>query len=420
MHRINRMQWVWAVIVLCAIAYPAAAQNDFRGPYSIPFGEVLTVNPRVRIQLDFNGFRPELADRRKIFQRRRLRFGADGTLFRDFEYRIRVETKQVPEFRDVFIRFHRVDSIQVQGGRFKIPFGLDQLQNAFELDFVHRSRIGSLVAPGRDAGGMVLGNLLENKIQYSAGIFRHDGRNTEVEDFASPDETRPGGNRTLAARMTFEPASLLSLPKPIRHLQVGAAVTRSQIPNGLGSLPGMTVSRQVFFPRMYVNGTRLRRGAELSATVGSLSLQGEFMDAREQRLGQGLNDEDLPPLRTQGWYISAVHPLFGHLDSTDQNGFLASVLPIKGMGRVDAAARYEMIRFGSVSGNGAAPGRSSRSANVVGNQDRAWTLGLNWHASPYLKLQFNGVHETLLDPVNTPIEGETRYWTIVGRLQFSF
>lgn len=412
-----------AIVAWCAFLVPVMAQETGGGgasPPAIRFGDWLVVEPRVKIQLDLSGLRPEIDDTRKVFQGRRLRFGVDGSLFRDLVYTIKVETRKGAEFRDVFLKYQRFGSFQVQAGRFKIPFGLDQLTDSGMLDFVHRSRIGSIVAPGRDTGAMVTGDMQESKIHYAVGVFLHDGRNAEIEDFAAINETKPGGNRTLAARITIQPDVLLPVPAPIRNLNVGVAFTHSDLATGLSSLPGVTVSNQVFFPRLYASGTRVRRGAELSGMLGSLSLKGEFMDVREQRLGQSLRGEDLPELRTQGWYVSAVQPVLGHLDHGSQAGFLRSILPGRDLGLLEATARYEMIRFGSVHSGGAALSRSPRAANVAGNDDRAWTFGMNWHASRYLKLQFNGVRETLHDPARTPIDGESDYWTVVARLQLYF
>ena len=107
---------------------------------------------------------------------------------------------------------------------------------------------------------------------------------------------------------------------------MGWALARSQVPAGLNSLRGVTVSNQIFFPRMYVNGARQRWGAELSWLLRSLLVRGEFMNVREQRLAQGLHGEDLPALRTQGWYLSATHPLSGHLDNGRPGRFLVSLL----------------------------------------------------------------------------------------------
>jgi phosphate-selective porin len=160
---------------------------------------------------------------------------------------------------------------------------------------------------------------------------------------------------------------------------------------------------------------------ELSWLVlSSLSIKSEFIDVRDERLGQGLRGEDLPPLRAQGWYVSATQPLFGRLDHGSEGSFLRSIVPGGGVGIFEATARYETIRFSSEPSEGFLPSRNPRAPVVVGNDDRAWTFGINWRANRYLKFQYNSIRETLSDPARTPIEGENYYWAQLARIQLFF
>ena len=86
----------------------------------------------------------------------------------------------------------------------------------------------------------------------------------------------------------------------------------------------------------------------------------------------------------------------------------------------EATARYEVIRFRSEPSTGSLPSPSPRAANVIGNDERVWTFGINWSANHYVKFQFNGVHERLLDPSRTPIDSQNRYWSLIGRAQLFF
>ena len=82
-----------------------------------------------------------------------------------------------------------------------------------------------------------------------------------------------------------------------------AAVTHSNVPEGLFGLRGRTTSKETFFPEYFVNGTRLRAGAEFSWMPGPFALKAEYITVREQRLGQGLREEDIPDLLERGWYV---------------------------------------------------------------------------------------------------------------------
>jgi hypothetical protein len=52
------------------------------------------------------------------------------------------------------------------------------------------------------------------------------------------------------------------------------------------------------------------------------------------------------------------------------------------------------------------PPRSPRAANVAGNADRARTIGVNWYANRWVKVQVNGIPEDIEDPALGPVPGK--------------
>jgi phosphate-selective porin len=408
----------WAA-TLPSIAQGPGAEIEHPPRPSWRAADWLKLDFRVKIQADFRG-RPFQETSDELFDPRRLRLGAGGRIFDDLEFEVEFDVRPSNhQIRDAFLNYRRFGSVQLRAGKFRVPFGRDQLTDPLHLDFVYRSRVGALLAPGRDVGAMVHGALFEGGLGYSAGVFRHDGEIAEVQDFTQERDYVPTGNRTVAARVTGRPSGFLRAPAALEKLEIGAAFTRSEVPSGLNSLRGRSVSGEVFFPTMFVQGVRRRAGAELSWRVRSLALQGEYMSVREERRGQGLQGADLPALLATGWYLSATHPLLGRRDF-GKPGWIGKALPGLRRGLVEAAARYEQIRFGGEGSGGLTPSRSPRAAEVAANRNRGWTLGLNWYAARYTKLQFNAMHETFLDPVRTPVAGVNGYWTLAGRIQFGF
>jgi phosphate-selective porin OprO/OprP len=310
------------------------------------------------------------------------------------------------------VNFRRFRNFQIKAGKFKIPFGQDQLTSSMNLDFVYRSRIGRQLAPGRDSGFMLHGRLFERGLRYEAGVFNHDGENADSQ------RNTPTGLRTLAGRITGSPEAFIRAPSWLKELEVGAAVTRGQVADGATSLKGRSVIGEDFFPPVNVSGLRQRQGVELNWRLGPLSLNSEYMTVREERKGQGLFQDDLPDLLGRGWYAGGTLELFDRRKNSSQAGSLRTLLPGISAGRVELAARYEQLRFGSEA-SGARPSRSPRAANVLGNSDRAITLGANWYANRWTKFQFNAIRETIEDPARTPIPGVQHYWMFVGRTQFS-
>ena len=69
--------------------------------------------------------------------------------------------------------------------------------------------------------------------------------------------------------------------------------------------------------------------------------------------------------------------------------------------------------MGDVTGASASP----RAEEVLGNRNRALTLGLNWYLSPHLRLQGNVIRDALRDPLRGPRPEQPAYWSSVLRLQ---
>jgi hypothetical protein len=124
-------------------------------------------------------------------------------------------------------------TVQVRGGKFKLPFSRDELTGAMNLDFAFRSRAADQLAPGRSFGGMVHGRVLDRRLQYRVGLFREDGEQARrdpvrLEDGSEGplDLSRTGSweaTATWAARSTFEVA---------KDVEIGAAMTLGDVPEG--------------------------------------------------------------------------------------------------------------------------------------------------------------------------------------------
>ena len=53
------------------------------------------------------------------------------------------------EWRDLYLDYRQFKAVQVRGGAFKLPFGLEENTSPTNLDFVYRTRISARLAPGR-------------------------------------------------------------------------------------------------------------------------------------------------------------------------------------------------------------------------------------------------------------------------------
>ena len=336
------------------------------------------------------------------------RVGVQGQLFERVEFEMERELSSThTPWKDAFVDVRWNDAAQFRAGRFKVPFGRDELTSGGDRDFIQRSLLARVVAPGRDSGAMVHGRILNRKIHYQSGYFRHDG------DHARSVHTS-GAQDTIAARLVLAPfASEHS--KAADRLQIGVAATHSQIANRLG-LEGRTVFGDgVFFDRVFVNGRRLRVGVEAASAIGALSFAGEYNVFSDQRRGLGTAGQDLSPLSAHGWHMGATWAVTGerkHGRVTPRHALFRG-----GIGAFEVAARVEALRFGALTSPSIFTGADVRS--IAANVDRAGTIGVNWYLDRYVKLQSNVVIESIADPGRSPApRTEGRFISTIFRLQF--
>lgn len=388
-----------------------AASFDWKKHPTVQVGDWLRVDFRARFQMDWVMREPETRDDRDLFEFARKRVGAEGTVFKIFEFEFSRELNEtnVP-WKDAYgnVRIRRW--LQVRGGRFRIPFSLDQLTGPTNLDFIDRSRQADRLAPNRDTGVMAHGSLIKKGgLKYQFGYFFNDGDNAITAG-------RRTGEGTWAGRLTGQPLPRNDL---FGNMTFGAAFTRSNVPEGLFSLNGRTTARETFFPRYFVNGARTRIGTEFSWKPGPFGVQGEFTEVREERRTQGLRREDLSDLLSRGWYLQGTWVITGQ--SKNKGLMRGRFMPFTGkhpFGAVELAIRNEVLRFGSTAETGN-PSRSLRANNIRATSDRAWTFGVNWYVNQWIKAQANFTREQIEDTFRAPIAGTGLYWAYKFRLQLA-
>ena len=300
---------------------------------------------------------------------------------------------------------------QVQVGKFKVPFSLDENTSPTNLDFVYRSRIAALLAPGRDRGAMVHGRVLRRGVlRYELGAFREDGSNARTFD-----TDRVHGDRTLAGRVLVQP--FRSTKSLASDLAIGVAFTTSDLPEGFSDLRGRTELDESFYrPTFLVNGQRRRIGFEARWRPGPFSIKSEYIRLTDERLGQSVDDTDLSPFVAAGWYVSGTWALTGEKKA---DGLDTPRRPLfqGGFGAIELAARVERIRFGSV--DDVLASDSPRAEVILGSSDRAYTFGVNWYANRWIKIQANLVRNTIAFPDQSASPSPAAFWSRLVRFQFS-
>jgi phosphate-selective porin OprO/OprP len=424
----------WAAGVIARPPVARQAQEDPAGHPHVRF--VWRDHPSIRagsaLRVDFQGKlqwdRRRAGDNPAQFEAaelHRARVGIDGTAFRHIEFSVERElTNRESEpsplsygspssaWKDAYVELNYSNAARVRFGKFKVPFGLDQLTGVANLDFVQRSLAGTYLAPGRDTGAMVHGRFFRRRLQYWAGIFRQDGENARSSKVE-------GGDATGAGRMTAQPFRGRK-GAALEDLQIGSAFASSKLsdasplPNGLRGRT--TMSRFVFFAPVFVDGTRRRFEVDGDWPVGPVGIRAEYTDVRDSRQGQGLAGATLPPARARAAYLS------GSLVVTGER----KTRPVKpdaefgrgGIGAVELVGRIERMWFDSTETT-LDSFRNPRAETILPSGDRIVTFGLNWYANRWSKLQFQGSRERLDDNERSPVADGAAFWNALLRLQLT-
>lgn len=343
----------------------------------------------------------------------RARVGIEGEVFRYIQFSLEREltereagdptTRKKSAWKDVYVEANFTDAAQVRFGKFKIPFGLEQLTGISNLDFVYRSLSANYLAPSRDIGVMVHGRFFDRGLNYWAGVFKQDGENARSSRIDGADET-------VAVRVTGTPFRSLA---GINKTEFGGAFTVSAldnvsvIPNGLRGRSVM--SQYVFYEPVFVKGQRRRYEVDADWSEGPFGARAEYTHVLDSREGQGLADQDLADARARAWYASGSWVLTGEEKERP-------VEPKRKLGALEVAARYERLWFDSAGGEPPAL-RNPRADAILPTGEHVLSLGLNWYITRWVKLQLQTIREQPQDPERSPVAGDGAFWSPVFRFQ---
>jgi phosphate-selective porin OprO/OprP len=334
---------------------------------------------------------------------RRTRIGVEGA-WRKLAFEIDVDPAfaEGDMLKDAWLGLRVSKQLAIDGGHMKLPVSPEWLTSPAKTDFIERAVAVDSLAPGRDWGGLLHGEL-GRVLEYSAGVFEGDSRSSSAR-----------AETTGAARIVLKPA---------RWLHLGSSFSQGDVvadPVGPGTDPsrkgveGTSGTGYKFFHGVYVNGRRRRWGADARVQGGPVSVWGEFLETREERKGQGPTLEDLPDAYGRGWSATATWLVTGERKTR-------TIRPGRGLfagpGAVELAVRYEELWFDDVSDEGF-ESAGSRAGNIRPAGIRTFTGGLSWWPTTFLRFQGNVLLERYDDPLRAPEPGNAGdYVSLLGRVQ---
>lgn len=347
------------------------------------------------------------------FVLRRVRPILEGTVFRQFDFRV------MPDFgggttvlQDAYLdaRFHPL--LRVRAGKFKSPVGLERLASATELLFIERALPTALV-PNRDVGIAIHGDWRTGTLTYMGGVFNG------VADGASLDGDDQDG-KDVAGRVFAHP---FSTHRRVWLQGLGVGVSGSYgIQRGTLTAPNLptfrTAGQQAFFRFRFDGteaGTALADGAHARVSgqgyyylgSGGVVVEHVLSSQRIRRSTTGTR------VSNTAWQVAGSYVLTG--EKLTARG-VSPAHPFDRAtgywGAVEIATRYSALD----ADDGAFP-FFANPASAARKAD-AWAVGTNWYLNPSVKFS--------LDYERTKFTGgaangnRATEHDVLGRFQISF
>ncbi len=362
---------------------------------------------------------------------RRVRPILEGTVFRIFDFRF------TPDFgngrtviQDAYADARFLPWLQLKGGKFKTPFGIERLQSATAIRFVERALPNNLV-PNRDIGVELHGELGQGLFGYSLAWLNgvDDGRSSE--DFGDVDNNI---DKDLAARIFVHPflqSDFVSLQG--LGLGVGLSYVDARGTTASTNLPRYRTSgQQSFFSyrtsatnpasNTFADGERLRLSPQGYYYYGPWGLLAEYVSVSQdvdRAVGATIREEDL---HHDAWQVAASYVLTGE-ESTYKGVKPARPFSIENgyWGAFEIKARYSELDLDEDSFAGGAD--SFADPTKAAEQAAAWAVGFNWYLNQNVKFVVDYEH-TFFDgggggTADSPRDREDEN-VVLSRVQIAF
>jgi phosphate-selective porin OprO/OprP len=273
------------------------------------------------------------------------------------------------------LKFSPAASVRL--GKFTSPVGLERLQSSSALSDIERA-LPSELAPNRDIGVQLQGELAGSKVSYAIGVFNGtvDGRDAVT--------TNPDDEFEYAGRLFFEPFKDGAGFWSGLGFGIGGSVGDT-VGTGNNILPRYRTPGQVQFfnyrSAVAADGRRTRWSPQGYFYRNRFGLLAEYI-ASKQELQVGTTAAEL---ENTAWQATASYVLTG--EDASYRGVVKPSHPFSpGKGGWVA---WELVgRYGVLEIDDRAFPVFADPA-VSARQAKSWTLGVNWYLTSNLKLVLN-------------------------------
>jgi phosphate-selective porin OprO/OprP len=320
---------------------------------------------------------------------RRARPILEGTVFRDFDFRLTPEFgTSTPTIRDAWLNYRYNDALELRFGKMKSPGNLERWQGVANILFIERA-LPSLLWPVREVGLMLHGELWPGDEDAAKSLAAGGLVNYELGVFNGTGDARAAGNsdfdndKTGAGRLFFHPF-LRSGVEPLQKLGLGVSGTYGELEGDLGLPDDIEYDGDVV-----ADGLHWRLGPQAYWYWGPFGVLGEY-SISSQRLEQEVAPFAATRAENSAWMVTASWMLTGE-DAT-----FRAVTPRRnfdpsagGWGAWQFVARYSSLDLD----DGLFP-TFADPAELPTRAD-SWGFGLNWYLNRNVRASFNFDHTDL-------------------------
>jgi phosphate-selective porin OprO and OprP len=263
--------------------------------------------------------------------------------------------------------------VRVRAGKYKSPFSLERLQSARNLLFVERATPPT-IAPNRDVGIEVWGELGGGVLWYAAGVF-----NGVVDGGLADSDNNDG--KDLVGRVFVQPFKT-GKARALRNLGFGGAGSTGQ--QAGTTVPAYKSGGQLTFftyaSGITADGNRSRLSPQASYYGGPVTLFAEYV-----RSSQDLRKSATDTLRVDNsaWGLTGGVLLTGEAATSSSAGVRPRkpIDPTRGQwGALELVARVSALTVDpdAFARGYADPAKSAQKA-------RAYGVGINWYLNRHVK-----------------------------------
>jgi phosphate-selective porin OprO/OprP len=401
------------------------------------------------------------------FELRRARLGVKGKFAKDFKYEVVGNLPGTATVDVAYFDWAKYDGFQIRGGKFKQPFGLEELISSNNITMMERSYLDQTV-PAKKIGMQIMGSPAKG-LTYALSTFQNNDNERDLYG---------DGHLSGAGRTTFNFAESMGDKESVLHVGLAAlnstysvgGASSSQTSSAASSTTRATINTfrsagrglsNIFRGQIYTGecttldyscaseyGAKVQQravGLEGIFAKGSFKLMGEY--SRGQYKAEHLVNTSVE-YDTNTGYLEAGYILTGekYADSY-KGGVFGSFKPKNNFdidsnqwGLVELALRFEGYQVDDIvmagnSNNRVQGSLSSYSSgtNTATNGDgvkatgKTYTAGIRWILNPNLVFKANYAYTRLGDsfiPIDTvastsltPINSES---IVMTRLQYMF